>query len=114
MRKISTIFVFLLVLAGFTTSAFAAGNRSKIDKFFKSYEEMVVQAEKAAKSNKTSDLIKLSAKAADLANEYAKLEDTSDWTDKDTIKYVELSNRYAKATVKMSSNSLGGLGGFSF
>lgn len=109
MRKIKSIFVFLLILAGFTTSVFAAGSRSDIDKFLKSYEEMVVAAEKAAKSNKINDLMKLSLKATELAEQVEKLEESDNWTTADAKKYLDLTTRYTKAASAITSNTMDSL-----
>lgn len=82
----------------------AGGSRKDIDACLKSYEQLVVSAEKAAKSNKMSDLMSLADKAAKLAEQVEELEDSDNWTAKDTQKLLDLTDRYTKAVTSMSDS----------
>lgn len=87
-------------------TAFAAGNHGSIDKFLKSYEEIIVAVEKAAKSNSLTDLIELEKKALELSEEAEKLEENEEWTLDDAKKFAELSNRYAAAVSTITNSTM--------
>lgn len=82
----------------------AGGSRKDIDAYLKSYEQLVVSAEKAAKSNKMSDLMSLADKAAKLAQQAGEFESSDNWTTKDAQKLLDLTNRYTKAVTSMSDS----------
>ena len=73
--------------------------------FLKEYETFVVKAEKAAQTNKISDLTKLSLESAKLAEKCEALEDSDEWTIADTKKYLDLSTRCTNAISKLSSST---------
>ena len=103
MKKILSLFVLLL---GMSCVLFAASKQRKtIDDFFKEYETFVVKAEKAAASNKLSDLNNLSMESLKLTEACQKVENTADWTLADSQKYLELTNRYSAAINKLSGNT---------
>jgi DNA-binding transcriptional regulator GbsR (MarR family) len=105
------ILVALLVFG--QVSAFAASKqRTEINKFLKAYEDVVVAAEKAAKSNKMTDLLKVQEKALKLNEQAEKIQNYDEWTTKDSEKYLDLTNRYAEAMTALS-NAVGE-GSFSF
>ncbi|MCR4580827.1 MAG: hypothetical protein K5681_10830, partial [Treponema sp.] len=79
--------------------------RQAIDSFFKEYEVFVTKAEKAADSGKLSDLTKLSLEAVKFTEKIEELEDVDEWTLADSKKYLDLSNRYSKAALKLSESS---------
>jgi hypothetical protein len=110
-RCISGIVVFLLVSAQFTVFA-DSKQRTEIDKFLKSYEEVVVSAEKAAKSNKITDLIKVQGNAVKMSEQADKIQSYDEWTTGDSVKYLELSDRYTKAMSAMSNSMNTGSFGF--
>lgn len=99
MKKLISV---LVVLGTLACSVFAAGNRKAIDDFFKEYEAFVVKAEKAAESNKISDLTNLSLESVKLAEACDKIDDTDAWTLDDSAKYLKLTNRYSAAVSKLS------------
>lgn len=97
-KRVAVIAI-MFVLA--TSVVFAAGkSRKQIDSFMKEYEKFVVKVEKM-NPNDTMALMSLNVDAAKLSKKADELQDTSDWNDNDTIKYTELSNRYAKALSKL-------------
>ena len=98
------IIAVLAILCGFACAVFAASSRKDIDAFLKEYEAFVVKAEKAAASNKLSDLTQMSLESVKLVEKYEKLEETDEWTVTDAKKYLDLSNRYAKAASKITSD----------
>ena len=104
MKKFRLISAFILFFMGMT--AFAAGNHDSIDKFLKSYEEIIVAVEKAAKSNSLTDLIELEKKALELSEEAEKLEENEEWTLDDAKKFAELSNRYAVAVSTITNSTM--------
>lgn len=106
MNKIKSIIAFVFVSFVVMSMSFAESNREKIDNFFKSYEKLVVAAEKAASSNNMTDLMNLAIKVAELAEEVEAAESYEEWTMDDTTKYLNLSTRYAKAANQMSSNNI--------
>jgi len=106
MRNIKSLFVFFLVLFGISASLFAAGKHADIEKFLKTYEEAVVQVEKAAKTNSLTDFAKFEKKLLELSEQAEKLEDNDTWTLADTKTYADLSNRYSTALMKIQSNTL--------
>ena len=63
----------LAILATLTCALFAASTRKDIDAFLKEYETFVVKAEKAAASNKISDLMSMSLESVKLAEKYDKM-----------------------------------------
>lgn len=99
MKKLISV---LIVLGTLACSVFAAGNRKAIDDFFLEYEAFVVKAEKAAESNKISDLTNLSLESVKLAEACDKIDDTDAWTLDDSAKYLKLTNRYSAAVSKLS------------
>lgn len=103
-RIICAIFVFGL----FAGTASFADSRGDIDKFLKSYESFVIEAEKAAKKNDISSIMTLTVKAADFAEKSEKLNTSSSWTASDLKKYNELTLRYTNAMSKMSGVTSGG------
>jgi type II secretory pathway pseudopilin PulG len=101
----------IILLVG--QSVFAASKeRTEIDKFLKSYEEVVVAAEKAAKSNKITDLITVQQKALKLSEQVQKIQGYDEWTAKDSEKYLVLTNRYTEAVTALSNSA--GAGGITF
>ncbi|MBQ4378583.1 MAG: hypothetical protein II821_05235 [Treponema sp.] len=99
MKKFLTV---LLVLFGVTLAVFAdAKSRKSIDDFMKEYETFVTKAEKAANTNKVSDLTNLSMESLKLSESAQKIQNTKDWTLKDSQKYLELTNRYSAAVNKL-------------
>lgn len=106
MRNIKSIFVFFLVLFGISTSLFAAGKHADIEKFLKTYEEAVVQVEKAAKTNSLTDYAKFEKKLLELSEQADKLQENDTWTLEDIKNYSELSNRYSTALMKIQASAL--------
>lgn len=101
-KKITLI---ALILGAFTCFAFAqTTHRADIDKFMKTYEELVVQAEKLAKSNSISDLMKLEVKAIELTEQAEKIQEYEEWTIADLQKYTDLTLRYTKAMTVVSNS----------
>lgn len=95
----------LVMLTGFTCLLFAVSKqRQAIDAFLKEYEAFVVKAEKAADTNKISDLTNLSLESVKLAEKAQNVENTTEWTPADSVKYLGLTNRYAAAINKLSGN----------
>lgn len=114
-KKIFVVAIFALV--GLSALVAQSKNRKEIDKFMKSYEEVVVQAEKAAKSNKMTDLLKVQAKALKMSDDLEKVQGFDEWTTKDYEKYLDLTNRYTKAMLSLSNSADSmdfGLGAFGF
>ena len=110
--KLTAIIALVLMLVAQASLTAESKSRKEIDKFLKSYEKTVVAAEKAAKSNNMSSLLKLQGEAIKLAEE---LEDSSDWTMKDSEKYLELTNRYTEAMMSLSNSTPSlDFGSFSF
>ncbi len=100
------IIAVLVVLCAISCTMFAASKkRTSIDDFLKEYETFVVKAEKAAQTNKISDLTKLSLESAKLAEKCEALEDSDEWTIADTKKYLDLSTRCTNAISKLSSST---------
>jgi type II secretory pathway pseudopilin PulG len=94
----------MILLVG--QSVFAVSKqRTEIDKFLKSYEEVVVAAEKAAKSNKLADLITVQQKALKLTEQADKIQGYDEWTTKDSEKYLGLTNRYTKAATALTNSA---------
>jgi DNA-binding ferritin-like protein len=103
MKKILTLFV---VLFGVSLFVFAdAKSRKSIDDFMKEYETFVIKAEKAAETNKLSDLTNLSMESLKLAEKAEAAQTATDWTLKDSQKYLELTNRYSVAINKLSGTT---------
>jgi len=103
MKKILSVFVLLF---GLSCVLFAVSKQRKsIDDFFKEYETFVVKAEKAAASNKVSDLTNLSMESLKLSEACQKIENTDEWTIADSKKYLELTNRYSIAINILSGNT---------
>ena len=95
----------LVMLTGFTCLLFAVSKqRQAIDAFLKEYEAFVVKAEKAADTNKISDLTNLSLESVKLSEKAQNVENTTEWTPADSVKYLGLTNRYAAAINKLSGN----------
>lgn len=94
----------LAILATLTCALFAASTRKDIDAFLKEYETFVVKAEKAAASNKISDLMSMSLESVKLAEKYEKIKESKEWTTADSTKYLKLTNRYTKAASKITSD----------
>ena len=94
----------LAILATLTCALFAASTRKDIDAFLKQYETFVVKAEKAAASNKISDLMSMSLESVKLTEKYDKIKDSKEWTTADSTKYLKLTNRYTKAASKVTSD----------
>lgn len=103
--SIKRIVCAMLVCGIFAGVAAFADSRSDIDKFLKSYEAFVVEAEKAAQKNDLMSLMNLSAKAAEFAEEVDKLDTSSEWTAADLKKYNDLTVRYTNALSKMSGGT---------
>jgi type II secretory pathway pseudopilin PulG len=94
----------MILLVG--QSVFAASKqRTEIDKFLKAYEEVAVAAEKAAKSNKLTDLLTVQQKALELTEQAGKIQGYDEWTIKDSEKYLDLTNRYTKAVTALSNSA---------
>lgn len=99
LKKVITLIMMSEILA--TSFLFAASSRKDIDKFFKSYEEFIVKAEKAADKNDFVSLQQLSIEAVKFSEEVEDLDVGEGWTSEDLKKYTELTNRYSAAISKM-------------
>lgn len=99
----------MLVLVAIASVMAKGSSRKDIDAYLKSYEQFVVSAEKAAKSNNMSDLISLYEKAEKLLKEGEKVQLSDNWTMADSQKLLDLTNRYTNTMSTMS-----GSGSFSF
>lgn len=96
----------LIVFASLSCMLFAVSKERKaIDDFLAEYEKFVVKAEKAAESNKISDLTNLSLESLTLSEKAQKVESAEEWTLSDSMKYLDLTNRYAAAIDKLSGSS---------
>lgn len=114
-RKLTAIIALVLMLVAQASLTAESKSRKEIDKFLKSYEKTVVAAEKAAKSNNMSSLLKLQEEALKLTEEVEDFEDSSAWTMKDSEKYLELTNRYTEAMMSLSNSTPSlDFGSFSF
>jgi DNA-binding transcriptional regulator GbsR (MarR family) len=102
----------VLLVFGQVTAFAASKQRTEINKFLKAYEDVVVAAEKAAKSNKIADLIKVQEKALKLTEQAEKIQNYEEWTTKDSEQYLKLTNRYAEAMTALTNTAAEG--GFSF
>ncbi|MCR4735626.1 MAG: hypothetical protein K5829_11540 [Treponema sp.] len=97
------IFGLLIVLISLSCAIFAASKqRQDIDKFLKEYEVFVTKTEKAANTGKIVDLADLSIEALKFTEEAEKIEDYDEWSVADATKFLDLSNRYTKAALKLS------------
>ena len=113
--KLTAIIALVLLLVAQASLTAESKSRKEIDNFLKSYEKTVVAAEKAAKSNNMSSLLKLQGEALKLAKDLEDFEDSSAWTMKDSEKYLELTNRYTEAMMALSNSTPSfDFGSFSF
>ena len=97
MKKIFILGIALFVLVG---QGFLFADRKAVDDFLKSYEAVVVEAETLAKKAVISamDTLPLSQKAMDFAMKAEVVQKDTSWTAQDLMKYMDLTNRYAKAS----------------
>lgn len=101
-KKITLITLMVTLLSCF---AFAkSGNRTEIDKFLDTYEELVIQAEKLAASNSLSDLMMLDVKVIELAEQADKIQEDDDFTMADLKRYTDLSFRYSNAMLTVTNS----------
>lgn len=106
MKKIfSFVCCLLVVLTVFVSCSKKNNSRKGINEFLKSYENVVVQAEKAAKSNSLGDLLDAMYKSVEMAEQADKFQDFVEWNEKDTKKYLELTARYSRAMAQNSASS---------
>ena len=93
----------LFIFLGISCLLFAVTkDRKAINDFLAEYETLVVKAEKAAATNKLSDLTNLSLEASKFAEKAQNVQDTNEWTLQDSTKYLNLTNRYSTAVNKIS------------
>lgn len=101
--------IMVLLIAAVTAGiAFAASSRKQIDTFFADYEKLVVKAEKAAEKGDMLSYLSLQAESIKFAEKSDKLQNTKDWTEADSEKYLSLTNRYTAALLKLSGSMSGG------
>ena len=102
-KKVLTV---LVVLCALSCALFAVSKQRKaIDDFLKEYDTFVIKAEKAAETNKISDLTKLSMESLSLSEKVEKIENTDEWTLADSKKYLDLTTRYSNAINKLSGTT---------
>lgn len=101
-QRIITISVILLSTSSMVFAA--SSQRAAIDEYLKSYENIVMEAEKAAKKNKMADLLNVQDKVLETIDEAQKVQSFDEWTTDDSIKYLDLSNRYTSAISKIYSS----------
>lgn len=102
--KVATLITAMLMVVSVNIFA-ASKQQAAIEKFFKSYEAVVVSAEKAAKTNSLSDLLKVQEKVLKMADEIDEVQSFDEWTMKDSARYLELTNRYTKALTALSGST---------
>jgi hypothetical protein len=89
-----------------TTEPVSQNNdRKEINDFLKSYEAVVVAAEKAAKSNKITDLMNVQQKAIEMSEQADEIQGYEEWTAQDSQKYLDLTNRYTTAMSSLSNSA---------
>ena len=93
----------------------AVSHRAEIEEFLKGYEQVCLQAEKAAKSKSMLDLLSLAEKAEKLESQSKNVEAYDDFTTADAAKLTDYAIRLTKAleTTANSADSLN-LGAFGF
>jgi hypothetical protein len=103
-RLVVGILAVLLVFGQVTVFA-QSKDRKEINDFLKSYETVVVAAEKAAKSNKITDLMDVQQKAIKMSEQANKIQGYKEWTVQDSQKYLDLTNRYTIAMSALSNSA---------
>ena len=90
-------------------------HRAEIEEFLKGYEQVCLQAEKAAKSKSMLDLLSLAEKAEKLDSQSKNVEAYDDFTTADAAKLADYAIRLTKAleTTANSADSLN-FGAFGF
>ena len=93
----------------------AVSHRAEIEEFLKGYEQVCLQAEKAAKSKNILDLISLAEKAEKLESQSKNVEAYDDFTTADAAKLADYAVRLTKA-LEITANSADSLnfGAFGF
>lgn len=106
-KTVLRIIALTIIMLAAVQMVFAASSRKDIDKFLKSYEELVVSVEKAAKKNDISSLSKIMKQALEFSEKAEDIQDTTAWTLADSQKYLDLTNRYTAAYTKLAGNMYG-------
>ncbi|MBO7175404.1 MAG: hypothetical protein J6V57_06615 [Spirochaetaceae bacterium] len=93
-KKKSVMALLAVMCVVVVSTSFVACSNNEYDKALKSYEKTVVAIEKAAKSNNTKKLLKLSEKFEEQGKALDVLfEENEHWTEEQWEKYVELYER---------------------
>ena len=92
--------VFLVVLFVVIGQGFLFADRNAVNDFLKSYEAVVVETETLAKKAAIGamEMMPLTQKAMEFSQKAQTVQSDTSWTVQDTMKLMDLTNRYTEAT----------------
>ena len=91
--------LFLVVLFVVIGQGFLFADRNAVNDFLQSYEAVVVEAETLAKNAAINamEMMPLTQKAMEFSQKAQTVQSDTSWTIQDTMKLMDLTNRYTEA-----------------